>query len=232
MGCDILGRMKWISDFQLFLFDFDGLLVNTEHLHYQAYINMLARRGYRVDWSFSRFCELAHYNAEALRNQIYVEFPEIEPNWEILYGEKKEIYLELLQSGKVELMPGVENLLRALEKEKINRCVVTNAALSQVKLLSSQHLVLKTIPHWITREDYENPKPDPECYLRAIQLYGKLGNKIIGFEDSIRGLQALRQTPALPVLICPSHHPLLEIAMGGDVVHYESFVDIPQDALL
>jgi HAD superfamily hydrolase (TIGR01509 family) len=223
--------MKWIRDFQLFLFDFDGLLVNTEHLHYQAYVNMLARRGYTVDWSFLRFCELAHYNADALREQIYVEFPDIEPNWDILYGEKKRLYFELLTSGKVELMPGVEKLLRALEKEKIRRCVATNSLLEQIQLLRSQHAVLKTIPHWITREDYANPKPHPECYLRAIQLYGKAGDKIIGFEDSVRGLQALRQTPALPVLICPSHHPLLEIATEGGVVHFESFEDIPADKL-
>ena len=32
--------MRWISEYQLFLFDLDGLLVNTEELHYQAYKNM------------------------------------------------------------------------------------------------------------------------------------------------------------------------------------------------
>ena len=224
--------MKWIRDFQLFLFDFDGLLVNTEHLHYQAYVNMLAARGFTCDWSFLRFCELAHFDSHTLRTQIYAEFPGIEPNWTILYEEKKRCYFELISSGKVELMPGVEKLLRALEKENIRRLVATNSLREQIEHLRSQHPVLQTIPHWITREDYSNPKPSPECYLRAIQLYGKAGDKIIGFEDSIRGLQALRQTAALPVLICPSHHPLLEIAMEKGVVHYESLDQIPDDKLV
>jgi HAD superfamily hydrolase (TIGR01509 family) len=223
--------MKWIRGFQLFLFDFDGLLVNTEHIHYQAYVNMLAQRGVKMDWSFARFCELAHYNADALREQIYVEFPDIEPNWDKLYAEKKRIYYELIGSGKVELMPGVEKLLRALEKEKIRRCVVTHSLLEQIQLLRSQHAVLQTIPHWITREDYARPKPDPACYLQAIRMYGRAGDKIIGFEDSVRGLQALRQTPALPVLICSSLHPLLGIAVEGNVLHFESFEEIPSDRL-
>lgn len=219
--------MQWVENFQLFLFDFDGLLVNTEHLHYQAYVDMLSRRGYKVDWSFLRFCELAHYDAEGLKNQIYIEFPDIEPNWEILYNEKKQIYFELLGSGKIKLMPGVENLLSELEKKQIRRCVVTNSFLEQIQFIRAQIPVLKTIPKWITREDYLKLKPDPECYLRAIQLYGKPGDKIIGFEDSFRGLQALKKTPALAVLICPEHHPLLEIATeGGGVIHFESLEDV------
>jgi beta-phosphoglucomutase len=220
--------MKWIKQFQLFLFDFDGLLVNTEHLHYQAYVNMLARRGYQLDWSFSQFCELAHLNAQALRDGIYSAFPDLEPNWDMLYEEKKQAYLNLLLSGKVELMPGVERLLKELAAAKIRRCVVTNSLLEQTRLISSQLPILKTIPNWITREDYTKPKPDPEGYLRAIALCGQPGDRIIGFEDSVRGLQALQQTPALPVLICPAHHPLIEIASQGLMLHFESFEAIPE----
>ncbi|HSX13952.1 MAG TPA: HAD family phosphatase [Chlamydiales bacterium] len=216
--------MDWIHKFQLFLFDFDGLLVNTEHLHYQAYINMLALRGCHINWSFSQFCSLAHMNAEALREQIYAEFPTLEPDWKILYAEKKAIYLELLKSGKVELMPGVSELLQELEKAKIERCVVTNSLLEQIQMIRSQQPLLKKIPHWITREDYDQPKPNPECYLRAIELFGKKGDRIIGFEDSLRGLAALQQTPALPILICSTQHPLLKEAKGA--IHFQSFTDI------
>jgi beta-phosphoglucomutase len=217
--------MKWIHQFQLFLFDFDGLLVNTEHLHYQAYVNMMARRGYALGWSFAQFCELAHLNSTALSEALYTAFPDLEPNWQVLYEEKKQAYLNLLVSGKVELMPGVERLLRELATAKIRRCVVTNSLLSQTQLISAQLPILQTIPHWITREDYEKPKPDPDGYLRAIALWSCPGDRIIGFEDTIRGLKALQQTSALPVLICPSHHPLLEMAQGG-VLHFESFEEV------
>ena len=224
--------MKWIRDFQLFLFDFDGLLVDTEGFHYSAYVNMMARRGYRLDWTFAEFSEMAQLNATALKEGLYAQFPDLEPNWNILYAEKKQAYLELLAAGQLKLMPGVSPLLKALEKENIRRCVVTNSPLEQTLLIRSKAPVLNSIPKWVTREDYEKPKPDPECYLRAIQLYGQSGDRIIGFEDSVRGLQALQRTPALAVLICPSHHPLLEIATQGEVIHYESFEEIPKDMLL
>jgi beta-phosphoglucomutase len=218
--------MDWIHKFQLFLFDFDGLLVNTEHVHYQAYVNMLEAQGCLVDWSFSKFCGLAHLNGEALRQQIYAEFPSLNPDWKYLYGEKKRIYFDLIASGKVELMPGVKPLLEVLHREGIQRCVVTNSFLEQIQLLRSHHPVLQTIPHWITREDYEKPKPDPECYLQAIRRFGKKGDLVIGFEDSMRGLRALEQTPAQPVLICPSHHPLLEMGLSKGSLYFESLADI------
>ncbi len=222
----MLGSMKWIRQFQLFLFDFDGLLVNTEHLHFQAYVNMLAHRGFKLDWSFARFCELAHLNATALKEGIYAEFPDLDPNWGQLYEEKKVAYLDLLVTGKVELMPGAEVLLKELATAGIRRCVVTNSLLEQTIAIRSQHDTLKTIPHWITREDYSKPKPDPECYLRAIEMYGVKGGRIIGFEDSLRGLRALKGTPALPVLVCPAHHPLLEMATEGGVLRFETLSSI------
>jgi len=228
----MIGFMRWIRKFQLFLFDFDGLLVNTEHLHFQAYVNMMARRGYALDWSFVQFCEMAHLNSTALRDGLYAQFPDLEPNWDVLYEEKKKAYFDLLLAGKVELMKGVEPLLRELAAAGIRRCVVTNSLREQTQMISSQLPLLKTIPKWITREDYSKPKPDPECYLRAIALCAQPGDHIIGFEDSIRGLRALSQTPALPVLICESHHPLLEMVTEGSALHFDSFEKIPEGDFL
>jgi beta-phosphoglucomutase len=219
----------WIKKFQLFLFDFDGLLVNTEHLHFQAYSNLLANRGFQLDWTFAQYLELAHLNASAIREALYIQFPGL-PDWKQLYEEKKQIYAALLSSGKVELMPGVEALLRALAEAQIRRCVVTHSSLPLTQLIRAHHPVLRTIPFWITREDYDKPKPDPECYLRAIQLHGRPGDRIIGFEDSVRGLRALQNTPALPVLICPAHHPLLEMTAEG-IRHFESLEEITDNSL-
>jgi HAD superfamily hydrolase (TIGR01509 family) len=218
--------MDWIRNFDLFLFDFDGLLVDTETLHFQAYVNMLAKRGLRLDWGFSKFCSTAHLNANALREALYAEFPNLDPDWKSLYEEKKACYLDLLLAGKVRLMKGVEPLLKELEKKKVRRACVTNSLLEQTKLIRSQIPALETIPLWITREDYEKPKPSPECYLKAIELVGKKGDRIIGFEDSARGIEALKGTPALPILICQGDHPLLE-AIGG-AAHYESIDQVFQ----
>lgn len=196
--------MHWIHDYQLFLFDFDGLLVNTEEIHFLAYQRMCEKYGFSLNWSFERYCRAAHYRAEGLREEIYHDLPglyQAEPSWDILYAYKKQQVIALLENGAIELMPGVHELLTALQKANIKRCVVTHSPNALVDTLRRQHAILNTIPHWITREHYTHPKPHPEGYLLAIQKFAAPQDKIIAFEDTPRGIEALLQTRVKPILI-------------------------------
>lgn len=196
--------MHWIQDYQLFLFDFDGLLVNTEEIHFLAYQRMCEKYGFKLEWSFERYCRAAHYRAEGLKEDIYNSLPglyQAEPNWDILYAYKRQQIIALLESGAIQLMPGVHELLTALQHANIKRCVVTHSPTALVDVVRRQHGILNTIPHWITREHYNHPKPHPEGYCIAIQKFAAPHEKIIGFEDTPRGIEALLQTSAKPVLI-------------------------------
>ncbi|MBA2368811.1 MAG: HAD family phosphatase [Candidatus Protochlamydia sp.] len=224
--------MNWIHNFQLFLFDFDGLLVDTETLHFKAYQRMCSKRGADLNWSFSRYSEAAHHHATGLRDSIYAEFPSLftqEPDWDVLYKEKKQALLDLVMEGQCELMPGAANLLASLEKSDIKRCVVTNSPLQLIEIIRRQNPILNTIPNWITREDYDHPKPHPECYQVAIDRHAIKGDKVIGFEDSPRGLKALLQTPAKPVLVCPPDSPYLKHLLTPELAYYSSLNTISEN---
>lgn len=223
------GSMRWIHNYQLFLFDFDGLLVNTEEIHYLAYKRMCANRGINLHWDFDYYCRLAHYSAEGLRDQIYLQFPDLvaqEPSWQVLYAEKKEAILRLLNEGAVHPMPGVEKLLTALQAADIPRCVVTHSPEELIEVVRKKNPILNTIPYWLTREGYSHPKPHPECYLKAIEKWAKPSDNIIGFEDTPRGLTALMETRAAPVIICQTNYPEIPAFISAGAKHYKSFEDI------
>jgi len=197
-------RMQWIFRYQLFLFDLDGLLVNTEEQHFQAYKIMLERRGFTLPWDFMTYFRIAQTDADAPRRYVYAEFPELfkkESRWDVLYSEKKKAYLELLEATPAPLMPGASRLLLALASANIKRCVVTHSHASLVQALKRQNAVLDTIPMWFTREDYKEPKPAPDGYLKAISTLALPEDNVIGFEDSSRGMRALLQTRSLSVLV-------------------------------
>lgn len=46
---------KWVSEYDLLMFDFDGLLADTEHIHYRAYCKMCNNRGITINWSFAKY---------------------------------------------------------------------------------------------------------------------------------------------------------------------------------
>lgn len=223
--------MKWIHHYQLFLFDFDGILVNTELLHYKAYVKMCANRGFSLKWDLPSYMRRALYSATAVKDGIYDLFPDLkqqEPSWDVLYKEKKEIYANLLKVEGAGLMPGVKKLLASLEEANIKRCVVTNSLSDHVEFIRKQNPVLESIPYWITREHYKEPKPASECYSKAIEKYGKPGERAIGFEDSPRGLRALLGTEAEACLISNVLDPkeIKTLTDEYEFTHYESFPEL------
>ncbi len=221
--------MSWLQQFQCFLFDFDGTLVNTEEVHFAAYRQMLARYGYTLDWTFPRYCQAAHFSAEGLRDQIYEALPALqaqEPSWEVLYTQKREIYYTLLQEGATTLLPGVTEVLTVLQKAGVTTGVVTHSPAPHIQLIRDQHPLLNTIPHWITRESYTHPKPHPECYQIAIERLAKPNEHVIGFEDTPRGLQSLLGSRAYPVLVNPYDYFDLQAWKDQGVQVVSSFYEI------
>lgn len=198
---------KFLSSYDIILFDFDGLLVDTEPLHFLAYREMCSKNQVHLNWDFGRFCKIAHSSAFGIWNAFYKEFPYLlkKKSKEVLYQEKKEIYQKLLKTTIIKLMPGVYALLQALAKTNTLSAVVTNSALSQVEPIRKTLPILNVIPLWITREDYLLAKPAPDGYLQAIQQLGKK-ERIIGFEDTLKGIHALQAAKVEAVLVtstCP-----------------------------
>lgn len=221
--------MDWVQRFDLFLFDLDGLLVNTEEIHFFAYIEMCRKRGFRVDWSFAKYLKIAGLDAHALKKTLYEEFPELErqePDWKTLYAEKKEIFLTLLASRPAPLLDGVETVLLMLEKTNKKRCVVTHSQKELTSLLRKQNPILNSIPHWFTRESYSNPKPAPDGYQAAIKMLANADDHIIGFEDSQRGMDALIQTRAKPVLVNGSDNNMRSIFAERGFSTFASFEEL------
>lgn len=224
--------MQWIHNFQLFLFDLDGLLVNTESLHYLAYKNMLQEHNFDLPWDFHRYCMTAHYHADKIAEEFLELFPSLYSQghtWEQLYAKKKEAMIDLLNRRQVSLMPGVFELLTALQKSKIKCCVVTHSPDELVTILREQQPILDAIPFWITRHDYLHPKPNSECYLKAIRQYANPTDRIIGFEDTPRGIKALMGTNAKPLLICEVSYPEIPEFLQQGVLHFSTFNAIDSD---
>lgn len=205
------------KEYQLYLFDMDGLLIDTENLHFEAYREFLSRRGYTLPWTFNQYLQIAHSGSSALKEAIYRLFPDLfekEPKWNVLYEEKKATYMDVLLRSEVRFMPGAEKILTHLIEAQRTLCVVTNSTADQVDIIVKRLPLLQSIEGWIVRENYEKSKPDPQCYKLAIDRWAYPGFRIIGFEDSARGLTALVATSATSILVSPYQYLQLEAYEG------------------
>lgn len=226
-------RMKFtdlILKYDLFLFDLDGLLVDTEALHYKAYQKMCLDRGLTLSWDFKTYCSKAHVGSEFLKKGVYEELPELyrqEPNWGVLHAEKQKAFLSVLAKEGVALMPGVEKVLRFLFSHQKKCCVVTHSPSALTEEIKKAHSVLSSIPHWVTREMYENPKPSPDAYQMALKLHSSSCDQVIGFEDTLRGFNALTAAGIEAIVISSLlTEDMISILKEKKAVYYPSFEEL------
>lgn len=219
--------MKWIDSFDFFLFDFDGLLVDTEPFHFAAYVIICRNRGFELNWDFDTFCQFAHTSPTGVKEAIYTEFPTLyirEPSWEVLYKEKCLAYQNLIQNHDIKMMPGAEEILRSVLDSQKRLCIVTHSLREYANKVREKIPILEEIPYWVTRKDYDLAKPAPDAYLKAIELLGKPGDRMVGFEDSKRGIQALKGAHVPAVLISTRDEKIQD----ESIPIFRTFLDIPE----
>jgi beta-phosphoglucomutase-like phosphatase (HAD superfamily) len=158
---------------------------------------------------------MSHYNAykQVFKNHKKQFLPINEWNYIILndnidnylkreFGESsissvKQEKLECLKNEKISFTKNSDVFLNFLIEHNFNFCVVTNTNKASVDIFKTQLPLLNGIKQWITRDDYNLPKPNRECYQLAKQTYYKNEKYIIGFEDSIVGYNALKYSTDL-----------------------------------
>jgi len=222
--------MDNIYTFSLFLFDFDGLIVDTERLHYKAYMDVFKRRGIDFQLDFPAYYQIASTGgAPFLKQAVLDHCPDLSEEslqFDELYEEKKQYYQSLLEKEDVVLMKGVESFLTSLLDQKKKVAIVTHSFKKQVMYIRDKHPLLQKIDVWFTREDYKNPKPAPDGYLKALEMFQEKGERTVGFEDSPRGVQALLGAHVVPVMINEIEVEGKEQLQQRGVAMYSSFEEL------
>lgn len=170
-----------INNYDIFIFDLDGTIIDSEIKHYEAYNNQLNNK-----LSYKSYCDIFHTD----KKEDFLK----ENNIDIIKKEKdfKELY-----KLNPKLIDGFENFFNSLINNGKITCIVTNSNKERCEFIKTLHPILNYIDLWITKDDVIKIKPNPEGYIKAIQ---KLGNdneleKIIIFEDSYMGLESIKNIP-------------------------------------
>lgn len=220
--------MLFLDTYDTYLFDLDGLLINTEATHCKAYERACQKRGYDVKWTFEDYVSMSHYSSTAVSDYLYKTFPKLQeeaPDWKTIHAEKTIEVLKLFEEGSVSFMPGAEKLLLWALGQGKPVAVVTNSLKSLIDVIKKHLPLLDEVPMWFTRECYAKQKPAPDGYLLAHETIG-LEKRAIAFEDTPRGVEALLQTKIQPVLISEIIYPEITRFEGEGVYHFSSFHEL------
>ena len=167
--------------------DNDGVLVETEHLYFQATQESLASIGIELtrDDYIALFL-VAGRGAWHVAEQRGVSPSEIER----LRNERNARYSELLAQAP-RLAVGVTEVLEALHGRYVMG-VVTSSRKDHFDVIHRDTGLLKYFDFVLTASDVTRVKPDPEPYLRAVARSGVPAEACVAIEDSTRGLESAR----------------------------------------
>ena len=172
-----------------FIFDLDGVIVDTAKYHYLAWKKIATELG----------IEFTHEHNELLKGvsrvrslDIILSLGEVEASqaqkdqWLI---QKNEEYLSyLVDMDQSEILPGVMKVLEFLKAN--HQPIALGSASKNARPILEKTGILSYFDAIVDGNDVSNAKPDPEVFLQAAQKLGISNENSIVFEDSVAGIQA------------------------------------------
>ena len=172
-----------------FIFDLDGVIVDTAKYHYLAWKKIASELG----------IEFTHEHNELLKGvsrvrslDIILGLGEVDASqaqkdqWLI---QKNEDYLSyLVDMDQSEILPGVMTILKFLKANQ--QPIALGSASKNARPILEKTGILSYFDAIVDGNDVSNAKPDPEVFLQAAQKLGISNENSIVFEDSVAGIQA------------------------------------------
>jgi beta-phosphoglucomutase len=172
-----------------FIFDLDGVIVDTAKYHYLAWQKIANELN----------IEFTHENNELLKGvsrvrslDIILELGKVKASQEDKNRwlvQKNEDYLSyLVDMDASEILPGVFPILKFLKEN--NQPIALGSASKNARPILEKTGLLSYFDAIVDGNDVTNAKPDPEVFLMAAKLLNITPENSIVFEDSVAGVQA------------------------------------------
>ncbi|MFW6074093.1 MAG: HAD family hydrolase [Chloroflexota bacterium] len=207
--------------FSAVIFDFDGLLVDSEPVQIAAWERYLERFGVSLtdDVLASMYGRrLSDASAAA------VEMLQLPVSPEEVARDRDEIFLETVP-GNIHAKPGAVTAVQWVSAQGIPLALATSGHRRYIDLALDSAGIPRLFDAEITGELVSHGKPDPETFLRAAEALGYAPGDCVVVEDSPNGVMAAKRAGAFCIAVPdgPEHRDLLT---GADVV-LDSLLELP-----
>jgi beta-phosphoglucomutase len=204
------------------IFDFDGVIADSETLHYKALNTTFNQYGVdipiEVHWEkYLGYSDLD--NIEAVNRDYNMGWDGRQIQQFI--AEKKVIFDELVTREPV-IIDGVAAFMRRLINAGIRRAICSGALRSDIDLMLAGTDFKDAFEVIVTADDVKHGKPDPEGYLLTLDKLNLSGDSVkasecVVVEDSHWGLEAAAAAGMHPVAVTNTY-PRTELAAKAELV--------------
>lgn len=199
------------------VFDFDGVIVDSEPLHYRAFLRIA--EGFGLSFTYEQYLQeyVGFDDRDAFRHmlgQVRGQGPvAVEPARLMeLCRAKGEAFAAVVEEG-VEPIPGMPELVRSAAAE-LPIAIASGATRADIDLILGKMGLTDCFDIIVTADDVAKSKPDPTSYRVAVQKlasrHATLGidpSECLAIEDTAAGVQSARGAGLMTLGLCSSSGP-------------------------
>jgi putative hydrolase of the HAD superfamily len=209
------------------IFDFDGLVIDTESPAYNSLCRIYGRFGVELPvTTFGLIVGSEHgvdfhpytYLADRIGDRMPL------PEFETIYAAELKIEYQAMK-----VLPGVSEMLEAAKTNGIKLAIASSSPLTWVGGYLEQFGLLHYFDEIITKDLVDRVKPAPDLFLLAAEKLDVKKNEVIIFEDSKNGVIAANSAE-IPVVLIPN--PITKhLEISGEALRVNSMAELTIEML-
>jgi beta-phosphoglucomutase len=193
------------------IFDFDGVITDSEILHFRTFNLILAQYNIEItlqDYykSYLGLSDLDFFKLLVDKGTLKIPHNRIED----LIKQKNKVF-ETLAKTEGKIIEGVREFLKMLHENNIPMAICSGALLTEIELVLQQANLRSFFKVIVSAEQIKKGKPHPDCFLLTLQKLNErrslplLPCQCVVIEDSYWGLQAAKAAKMHTIAVTNSY---------------------------
>jgi HAD superfamily hydrolase (TIGR01509 family) len=176
------------------IFDMDGVLIDAKDWHYEALNRALNHFGFNI----SRYDHLVTFDGLPTRKKLEMLSKEhgLPLSLHSFLNDLKQIYTTELVHARCKPLFQHEYALSHLRAMGYKMAVASNSVRNSIVLMMNRSNLDQYLDAIVSNQDVKNGKPDPEIYLKAMDLIGVKPGECLVVEDNEHGIASARAAGA------------------------------------
>ncbi|OHD38055.1 MAG: phosphatase [Spirochaetes bacterium GWF1_31_7] len=168
----------------------DGVLIDSEPLHFE--VDQMVLRKLNINESKSYLERFVGYTNCAMWQIIQNEYS-IEKTIDELIELQMTTKLHFLEKSDYKAIDGIKELLEEIRLNKIPMGIASSSPRVFIEAVINKIGISQYFDNWISGEEVEKSKPEPDVFLKISELLGVNPDKCIVIEDSKSGTIAAKK---------------------------------------
>ncbi len=175
-----------LAETRAVIFDFDNIIVDSEHYHYKAYAAVFARKGHDLDREeYWREWTSRGGGAEGEIERYGLDLDPAE-----IRREKDPIYAAFCRNGSVQPFPKAVTIIRAFRDAGYVLAIASGSYEGDIRAILSANGIEGDFSAVVGKDGITCIKPHPETYLTAAAKIGVPPRQCLAIEDAEKGIRS------------------------------------------